>query len=228
MRSTLSVVTAAPASAAVTTGELAGDDRGAIAVAVFKDFEQVMSVGFAQGAKPEVIQDQHVRLGEVRHQLRVAAVGFGETRFLEETGDASIRTPVPSAARALSQRAGEVAFAHAGWTGNQDVEVLANPGSLAQLSQLRLWQAAFGSRLDVFDACLADAQIGVSQKAPQSTIVAREVFSIDQHREALVEAELCNFRDSLLLFPRLRHHAQPQRVEFLYRWLSQHHRSFQL
>ena len=88
--------------------ELAGDDRGAGAGAIFEEFEEVAAILIAERAEAPVVEDEDVGAGEAGEEADVAAVGVGEREFLEEARDAAVEGAVALAARLLRERAGQV------------------------------------------------------------------------------------------------------------------------
>jgi len=73
--------------------ELAGEDRGAVAVAVLYDLEQVTSLLGGERCKRPVIDHQHVGASEAGEKTRVCAVGPRQRQLLVEPG----RSPVDRA-----------------------------------------------------------------------------------------------------------------------------------
>ena len=48
----------------VLDGQLAGDDGGAAAVAVFEDFQEVTLLGGGEDGKAPIVDDQHIHAGD--------------------------------------------------------------------------------------------------------------------------------------------------------------------
>ena len=61
----------------VLDGQLAGDERGATAGAIFDEFEQIAAFAVAGGREPSVVEDEQIGLGERLPDLAVRAVRAG-------------------------------------------------------------------------------------------------------------------------------------------------------
>jgi hypothetical protein len=68
----------------VLDGQLAGDEGGTAAVAVFQDLEQVPAFGVRERSEAPVVEDQQLRLRELRQQLGVGPVSASERQFTEQ------------------------------------------------------------------------------------------------------------------------------------------------
>ncbi len=79
----------------VLDGELAGDERGAAAVAILQDFEEVAPLEVAERREAPIIKQEQVGLGEGGEQLRVGAVGPGERQLWSSRGTRAYRTRSP-------------------------------------------------------------------------------------------------------------------------------------
>ncbi len=64
--------------------ELAGDDRGAVAVAILEDLEQVAPLLVLWDGEAPVVEDEDVEAGESGEQSAVCARRVGQDEFLEE------------------------------------------------------------------------------------------------------------------------------------------------
>ena len=53
---------------------LAGQDRGSVSVAIFDDFEQITTFGFAQRHQSPVVEDEHIDLGEPGQEPGIGSV----------------------------------------------------------------------------------------------------------------------------------------------------------
>jgi hypothetical protein len=84
----------------VLAGELACDDRGAGAVAVFEHLEQIVPLGLGGVAQAQVVEDQQLRPAQLAQQLGIGAVRLGQTELVEEAGQTAIDHSQPAAARA--------------------------------------------------------------------------------------------------------------------------------
>ena len=65
------------------TGKLAGDERGAVAVAVLDDFHQIAPLVGGEPFRPPVVEDQQVGLDQATKQACEATVAVGELQTHE-------------------------------------------------------------------------------------------------------------------------------------------------
>jgi hypothetical protein len=98
--------------------ELACDDRGASAVAILEELQEVAALGILDGRQPPVIDDEDVEASQLGEQAEVGAVGPGQGEFMEEARGAAVARAIAFAAGLVRQRAGEEAFPGAGRNSN--------------------------------------------------------------------------------------------------------------
>ena len=122
-------------------------------------------------------------------EVRVRAVGASEVELLEETRHPAVDHAVALAAGLLGERAGDEGLADAGRSGDDDVVVLLDPAAGRELADLGAVELSLRRVVDVLDAGLAEAELGLSQPAREAAVVAEELLGVDEHGEALVEAE---------------------------------------
>ena len=87
--------------------DLAGDQRGAAAVAFLGDLQQIAPLLRAERFQPPVVQDQQLHSAERPHQPGVAAIAVRQCQIGEQAGDTLVEHRVIVAARFMSERAGE-------------------------------------------------------------------------------------------------------------------------
>ncbi len=71
-------------------GQLARDERGSTAVAVFQDFKQIASLGIRERSHSPVIEDEEICFGQLPEQLCIGSVCPRERELTEETADAKV------------------------------------------------------------------------------------------------------------------------------------------
>ena len=103
--------------------ELAGDDGGAEAVAVFEDLEQIPSRVLGERRDGEVVEDQDVRLGDAGEDAGVGSVGAGEAQLVEETRYAPVEDAMALATGLVRESAREVRLAGARRAGDVTITV---------------------------------------------------------------------------------------------------------
>ena len=68
----------------VVDGKLTGDQRGASADTVIKEFKQIRALARPHGRDREVVADQQTHLGDGGQPFGEAAVGVTQVKFFEE------------------------------------------------------------------------------------------------------------------------------------------------
>src|SRR6516164_7583095 len=71
--------------------DLAGDQRGATAVAVLDDLQQVVTLLGAERLKTPVVEDQELDAAEGTHQARVTAVAARQCEIAEQARNALVK-----------------------------------------------------------------------------------------------------------------------------------------
>src|SRR5882762_6943145 len=105
----------------VIDGELAGHDRGAAAVAIVDDFEQIAALLRGQRRQPPVVEDQKLDTGEALEEAYIPSIAACQRKCVEQAWYAIIEHRTIVTARLVSERAGEPALAGAGFPGDQEV-----------------------------------------------------------------------------------------------------------
>jgi len=94
--------------------ELACDDGGGAAVAVFEDFQQVAALWGGEDGKAPIVDDRHVHLGDGFEDAAVAAIAAGKREGFEHARRTLIEDGAPIPASLVTQGAGDPAFAQTG------------------------------------------------------------------------------------------------------------------
>src|SRR6266446_6668674 len=68
----------------VIDGELTGHNRGAAAVAIVDDFEQVAALLRGQGSQPPVVEDQKLDTGEALEETYIPAIAACQCKCVEQ------------------------------------------------------------------------------------------------------------------------------------------------
>ena len=66
--------------------KLRGDHRGAAAIALFEDFQEIMTRGGVEWLQPPIIEDQKVGAAERAQEARMTAVAARQREVFEQTG----------------------------------------------------------------------------------------------------------------------------------------------
>lgn len=83
-------------------------------MSVFDDFEQVASVLGTELGQSEVVDDQHVGLGERGEEFGIAPFGARDGQLGEQPCQAPVRGAVSVAARAMGKGTSDPRFSDAG------------------------------------------------------------------------------------------------------------------
>lgn len=142
--------------------ELAGDDGGAMTVAIFEDFQEVVTGTGVERLESPIIEDQQIDTAKAAQQAWMAAVAAGERQIVEQSRDALIEHGAIVATGLVAERRGEPTLANAGRAADQEIDVVVDPAALDKLSEQRAVETARGAVVDVLDARLL-AQLGVAQ-----------------------------------------------------------------
>src|SRR5262245_670040 len=82
---------------------LARDDRGAAAVAILENLEQVAALLILRRGEAPVVEEEHVEAGELAEEPTVRAVGAGQAQVIEQARDATVVGAVAAAARLIGE-----------------------------------------------------------------------------------------------------------------------------
>src|SRR5215472_6157532 len=93
--------------------DLAGDQRGAAAVAVLDDFEHFVALLRSERLEAPIIEDQQLDAAEGAHQTQISPVAAGERQIAEHPRHALIEHRAVIATGLLSEGTSQPAFADA-------------------------------------------------------------------------------------------------------------------
>ena len=117
----------------VFDGQLACDDGGSAAVAVFEDFQEVAALRGGEDGQAPIVDDQHIHAGNSFEDAFVPSVTTGQSEGFEHAWRALIENWPPVPARLVAKGAGDPAFAKARWTGDQKVLMPRDPGAISKM-----------------------------------------------------------------------------------------------
>ena len=89
----------------VFDGQLAGDDCGGAAVAVFEDFQEVTALWGGEDGQAPIVDDQHVHSGDGFEDTFVTAIAAGKREGFEHARGALIEDRPPVTASFVAQGA---------------------------------------------------------------------------------------------------------------------------
>lgn len=201
--------------------ELAGDERRLSVIAIVEDFEQVADVLVGERGEAEVVDDEELRLGQLPIERRALLHCSVAGEFLDEPWEAEATNGEVGAASRVRERRGDEAFADAGGSGDQDIQVLADPAKIGELTELTGIEAAGGTGIEVFEASL-NREFGPPQPLREPGVAAFEDFLLDHQSEPVLEALALGVGGGELLFERGGHAAESQGGQLFDQRFSQH------
>ena len=151
-------------------GKLGGDDGGSALVAFFEELQQVEALLVAQPVRAPVIEDQQLDAGELIDQTGKPAVQAGHGHVLEQPGHADIGDGVIKARGLVREGTGQPCLSGAGLAGENDLFVGLDPVALGERQDLAPVEAAAGAEVDIFDAGIGEAHLGVSQPVGKALV----------------------------------------------------------
>ena len=91
--------------------DLTGDDDGAAAVALFEDFEEIVTRSGIERVEAPVIEDEEIDTTDGAQQASMTTVTAGKREFGEQSGDALIQDRAIVAACLVSERGPQLSSA---------------------------------------------------------------------------------------------------------------------
>ena len=102
----------------LSNGDLRRDDGGSLAQAILYDFEQRKTILGVEGKKTEIVEYEERRASDAADEALVAAFGALLFERLEELPAIEVEGPVAQHAGLGAEGLSKIAFAHAGWPGD--------------------------------------------------------------------------------------------------------------
>ena len=133
----------------VVDRQLACRQRGAVAVAIVKDFKQITSRGVAQRRHREVVENYDVRFGKLRKPACVASAAVRDGQLLVKLGHAQIAGGEPLTAGLHREGTTQPAFAEPGRRNENQILAFPNPLTGQQPGGERTVESASGAVVDV-------------------------------------------------------------------------------
>ena len=185
----------------LVNGELACDDGGSAAVAVFEDFQQVTALRGGEDGEAPIVNDQHIHAGDGFEDAFMAAIATGQSKGLEHARRTLIEDGPPIPARLVAKGAGDPAFAQTGRPGYQQVLVPGDPAAIGKMRHDTAVKATWAAQVQILDAGIL-AQGGELQPRGQFLAVTLRGLSVDQQAETLFEGEIVEGCRPALFFKR--------------------------
>ena len=169
--------------------ELAGDQGGPGGVSVLEEFEQVAAMVGIELGEAEVVEHDEVELGEGGEEFGIGAVAAGDGEVVQQPRQSQVQRGEPVAAGLIGERTGEPGLGNAERSGDEDVEVLAQPAPGGKREDEGLVESAGVAEVDVLDAGVGMAQLRAAQSIGHAPVVAHGEFAVDDQAEALLYRE---------------------------------------
>lgn len=208
-------------------GKLAGHHRGAAAVTVLEDFEEVVASIAVERLEAPVIEDEDVHPGKALHARGDAAIALGEREVIDQPRQPCIENRAIVAAGLVADGAGEPTLADPCGTDDGAVLMSGDPVALEQHVEQAPIEAARGAVIDILGHGMV-AQLGMTQAKGQTPVVAPGRFVIEQQGQPFGMAETGGIAVALQFGERMGHTGQAELVELLKCRVFQHSWSFQL
>jgi hypothetical protein len=212
---------ASPTTACQWSKELAGDEGGTPAVAVFEEFKNIVALGVGEWGQAEVVEDEELGLGQTVEELGVGAVGPGERELAEEPGEAVEVGREAQAAGAVAEGASQIALARPGGAGDQDVVVVADPLAAGEPEDEALVQPAWGPEVDILRGS-REVELGRLEQPREAAVVAERGLALDEEGEAVLEGEPVQVGHAHLFVEGLGHAGEAELVQAFEGLLDQH------
>src|SRR4029077_6751777 len=168
------------------------------------DLHQVATLLGGKPGHGPIVDYEQLYPGELGEQPGGLAVDAGEGEFVEKPGKPLIAHREPATRALVADGASEETLAATGRAQDQNVVVLVQPAAAGEAVDQAAVETARGAVVNILEAG-GLAQLGKAQTWGERGIVAFDGLAIDQHRQALVEAEAIAVRQALLLVHGLGH-----------------------
>jgi hypothetical protein len=123
-------------------------------VAIFEDFQEVVTGTGVERLESPIIEDQQIDTAKAAQQAWMAAVAAGERQIVEQSRDALIEHGAIVATGLVAERRGEPTLADAGRAADQEIDAVVDPATLNEAGEQRTVEPARGAVVDVLDARL--------------------------------------------------------------------------
>jgi hypothetical protein len=168
--------------------DLRGQDCGGTLVAIVDDLHRVVTLLGGKPGPGPIVEDEQLDPGELGEQPGGLAIDAGKGELVEKPGQPLIAHREPVTRGLVAEGASDETLAGTGRAQDQDVVVLVQPTAAGEAVDQAAVETARGAVVDILEA--GDlTQPGKAQALGERGVVAFDGLAIDQHRQALVEAE---------------------------------------
>ena len=204
--------------------KLTGDERAGLVESIVDDFQQIAAKLFRQRRDTEIVQDQELDACEPLEERAFLLLRTGDDELVGQAGQTEVAHAAILAAGLHSQGACDVALAHAGGTGDQDVQSLIDPGQFDELREHPAREPSPVTRVQVLNGRLL-RQFRPSGPLGKFEALALGEFVLDEQPQAILEAQGERLGGAALVFDRARHRVQGERVKLRQQRFAQHNGS---
>lgn len=157
------------------------------------------------------------------HELADGAVTPGNLELYQQIREPDVLHRIKPPCGSHAQSAGEIGFAAAGGTQQDDVVVLLDVVAGAEPQQFLLFQTSVGQILHILQTSSRIREGCLPDQLVQMVILSGIPFRIHQKTEPVLKGHALELRIGKLVLQRVGHNAQPHFTQLGYRCFSQHH-----
>ena len=173
--------------------DLTGNNGGAAAVAVFEDFEEVVTRLGGQWLKPPIVDDEELHGAEVFSPSGEGTVAVGEGELVEELRGTNVEDGAVFPASLVSKSTAKPTLSDPRWPADNQIFMGVNPTSLEQLLDQLAVEPARRTVVDVFGRRLM-AELCVAQASAHAFVLTINDFAIEKHGKPLAVLEASGLR----------------------------------
>src|SRR5271165_252917 len=195
-------------------GKLGRDHRGAATVALFEDFQEIVTGGRVERLQPPIVEDQEIGAAETAHEAGMTAIAARERQLLEQPRDALVENRPIVAAGLVAEGRRQPTLPDAGRADKRQIVVSVDPASLDELLEQGAIEAAGGPIVDILDAGLL-AQPGDPQPCCEPLVLPPRGLSIEEKSEPFERAETIGLPACGEVLEGLGHSLEAERVKLV-------------
>jgi hypothetical protein len=207
-------------------GKLRGNDRRSAPIALFEDFEEVVTGAGVEWFEPEVVENEQIGATQGFDEARMAAVAACERQLFAELGPAVIDDRAIVTAGLLADGASEPTFSGSARTDEGEIVVGVDPLTHSELLEQGAVEPARSAVIYVLDA-RGLAEFCGAQPRRQPFVAPKRSFPIEQQGEPGMAIESLRFVDLAKFGEGLGHSVKAEGVELVERGMFEQGRFFQ-
>jgi hypothetical protein len=205
----------------VVDWQLAGDDGGGAPMAIVDDLQQVATLLGVERRQPPVVEDEDLNASQALEHACIASITTGEAKPFQHSWYPLIEHGAIVATGSLAEGTGNPGLADAGGAGDQQILLAFYPLSLCQPLEQGSVETTVCAVIDILGSGEL-AQTGEAQPCLEPFVVALQHFTIDQHRQTILEGELHTVGLSSLFLEGMEHTDEAELTQTIAGWVVQH------